>query len=91
MMGKTRSFVLREGGRDTEHVFTGRQPRQAALKAATRGHTEINLRERGTKKVHRYRGSVEVVDAPENSPGWLPSKVKKPRVKKLGIQKLEKL
>jgi Non-histone chromosomal protein MC1 len=33
-------------------VFTGKQPRQAALKAANRGYTDIRLRERGTKKVH---------------------------------------
>ena len=41
-------FVLMEGGKDTTQVFASKQPRGAALKAATRGHTDIKLRERGT-------------------------------------------
>ena len=48
-MGKTRSFVLRQEGKETDHVFTGKSPRQAALKAATRGFSKIALRERGTR------------------------------------------
>ena len=51
-----RYFALRttEKGREVA-VFTGRQPRQAALKAASRGVKDIFLRERGTKKLHRFR------------------------------------
>ena len=30
-----------EGGMDTAQVFVSKQPRGAALKAATRGHTDI--------------------------------------------------
>ena len=86
--GEVKYFVLQEGGSDTEHIFSGKQPRQAALKAATRGFTTINLRERGTKKVHMFTGSVEIVDAPENRPSWLPDKVKKAKVKKIGIKRL---
>ncbi|MGY8745052.1 MAG: non-histone chromosomal MC1 family protein, partial [Candidatus Poseidoniales archaeon] len=41
-----------KSGKDTSQVFASRQPRGAALKAATRGHTDIRLRERGTKRVH---------------------------------------
>ena len=37
-------FVLMEGGKDTTQVFASKQPRGAALKAATRGHTDIKLR-----------------------------------------------
>lgn len=86
--GEVKYFVLQKGGQDTEHIFSGKQPRQAALKAATRGFKEIQLRERGTKKIHMFTGSIEVVDAPANRPSWLPAKVKKAKVKKLGIKKL---
>ena len=83
-------FVLMKGNRDSEHVFTARQPRAAALKAATRGFTEIKLRERGTKKIHIFKGSRKQVRAPENKPDWMPSKVWKSNVKKKGIERMEK-
>ena len=90
-MADVKYYVLMEGGRDTEHVFSGKQPRRAALKAASRGNTNIRLRERGVRKkgkckVHVFRGSVEIVDAPRNRPSWLPARVKKPKVKKVGIE-----
>lgn len=91
-MGEVRYFALRTGGpsgRETA-VYTGRSPRQAALKAASRGEKEIWLRERGTKKVHHFRGSREKVRAPENRPEWMPEMVWKPRVRKSGIVKLER-
>lgn len=86
--GEVKYFVLLKGGEDTEHVFTGKQPRAAALKAATRGFTDINLRERGTNKVHMFSGKVEIVDAPANRPAWLPAKVKKASVKKKGTKRI---
>ena len=55
MSGK-KYFVLMEGGNDTALVFVSKQPRGAALKAATRGHTAIDLRARGTNKVHVFGG-----------------------------------
>ena len=61
MSGK-KYFVLMEGGNDTTQVFVSKQPRGAALKAATRGHTSIELRERGTNKVHVFKGWTEMVD-----------------------------
>jgi hypothetical protein len=84
-------YVLMQKGKDTEHVFSGKQPRRAALKAATRGFTDIRLRERGVRKdgkckVHVFKGSVATVSAPANRPSWLPAKVKKPKVKKIGIE-----
>ncbi|MBD3263178.1 hypothetical protein GF374_02255 [Candidatus Woesearchaeota archaeon] len=85
-----RYFVLRSGTRDTNHVFTGSQPRRAALKAATRGFKNITLRERGTKKLHVYRGNRKRVRAPEGSPDWLPSRVWKPVVRKKGIKRLDR-
>ena len=85
-MADKKYFVLMSGGKDTAQVFASRQPRGAALKAATRGHSEIRLRERGTKRVHCFKGWVEIVDAPANKPAWLPDRVKKANVKKLGIE-----
>jgi hypothetical protein len=74
-------------------VFTDRQLRQAALKAANRiGGTndkpaEIRLRERGTKKVHILMGRKELVQAPKIKPDWMPDKINKPLVKKLELRK----
>ncbi len=94
-MAEIKNFVLiSKDGKETS-VFTGRQPRQAALKAANRiGGTkdkpvEIRLRERGTKKVHIFKGWKEVVSAPKNKPSWMPDKINKPFVKKAGTEKLD--
>ena len=81
-------FVLMENGKDTSQVFASKQPRGAALKAATRGKTTIRLRERGTKRVHVFTGSIKMVDKPANGPAWLPDKIKKANVKKQGIEHL---
>ena len=40
-----RDFALRGENSNEIGVFTGKSPRQAALKAANRGHTDIKLRE----------------------------------------------
>ncbi len=92
-MKEIKSFVLRDTAGTETSVFAGRQPRQAALKAANRiGGTrdkpvEIRLRERGTKKVHIFKGWKELVPAPKNKPDWMPEKINKPFVKKVGIEK----
>ncbi len=94
-MAETKNFVLQEKNGSETSVFTGRQPRQAALKAANRiGGTkskpvEIRLRERGTKKVHIFKGWKETVNAPKNKPKWMPDKINKPFVKKTGVEKLD--
>ena len=85
-----RNFALRDENGNEIGVFTGRSPRQAALKAANRGHTDIKLRERGTKKVHVFAGERVQVDKPKGAPAWMPAKIWKPRVKKVGIENLEK-
>jgi len=96
-MAKTRNYVLREKNGKETGVFTGNQPRQAALKAANRSKgtkskpVEIRLRERGSKKLHIYKGWREVVAAPKNKPKWMPAKINKPNVKKVGIEKLKKV
>ena len=91
-MAELRYFALREGGPEGKEksVFTGRQPRQAALKAASRGYTKIYLRERGTKKIHCFTGMRKKVRAPANKPTWMAEEVWKPNVKKMRIIKLEK-
>jgi hypothetical protein len=86
-VGVTRYFVLQQSGRDTKHVFTGKQPRQAALKAATRGFTSITLRERGRKRLHIFTGTRKRVSAPANAPEWMRGKkIWKSNVKKKGIK-----
>lgn len=88
--GSKRRFVLVRGNREGA-VFTGKFPRQAALKAACAGHTDIALRERGTKKLHLYKGSRKKVRAPEGRPDWLPERVWVPRVRKRGIKHLQRV
>ena len=87
-MADKKYFVLIENGEDTSTVFNSRQARGAALKAASRGHTEIRLRERGTNRVHVFKGWREQVAAPKNGPDWLGDKVWRSNVKKQGIEKL---
>jgi hypothetical protein len=89
MAAKKKNFVLMKGGKDTNTVFSSAQPRGAALKAASRGHTDIKLRERGTKRVHVFKGGRERVSAPDNRPSWLPSQVWKPKVKKQGVEHIK--
>lgn len=89
-MAGIRYFVLLgANNRPTNHVFTGSSPRRAALKAATRGFTNIRLRERGTDRVHIYKGSRKKVAAPEDRPEWLPAKVWRPVVRKIRIEHLK--
>ncbi|MEK9635075.1 MAG: non-histone chromosomal MC1 family protein [Candidatus Woesearchaeota archaeon] len=83
-----RYFVLQENERDSAHVFTGRQPRQAALKAASRGFSSIILRERGSKKLHIYSGERVKVSAPDNKPDWMPDTIWRAKVNKKGIRHL---
>ena len=55
-------------------VFTGRSPRQAALKAANRSHMDISKRERGTKNMHVFTGQRVQVDKPKGAPAWMPTR-----------------
>ena len=86
-----RNFALRDENGNEIEVFTGKAPRQAALKAANRGHTDIRLRERGTKKVHIFAGERIQVAKPKGAPAWMPDKIWKPKVKKMGVEKIEEL
>ena len=88
---EARNFALRDAKGNEEGVFTGKQPRQAALKAANRGVTDIRLRERGTKKVHIFTGERVQVKKPKNAPAWMPAKIWKPKVNKVRTETLEEL
>ena len=96
MADEVKYFVLLKGGKDTEHIYSGKQPRQAALKAATRGLTDIKLRERsrrnrdGTYSIHIFKGSRKKVSiSPEVS--WLPGSVWKPVVKKVKVDRVKSI
>jgi hypothetical protein len=88
---EARNFALRDAKGNEIGVFAGKQPRQVALKAANRGYTDIRLRERGAKKVHIFTGERKKVKKPKNAPAWMPAKIWKPNVKKVGTEKLEEL
>jgi hypothetical protein len=77
-------------------TYCGAQPRDAALKAANCGITNIVLREKGTKKVHYFKGKRELVAAPANAPEWIKKaaakrqgKIYKANVVKVGTANLE--
>ena len=44
--------------------FSSTTPRGAAMKASSRGHTSILLRETGTKKIHKYTGEKVELEKP---------------------------
>ena len=90
-MAEKRNYALRDAKGKEIGVFSGKQPRQAALKAANRGYKDIRLRERGTKKVHIFIGERKQTQKPKNAPSWMPNKIWKPNVKKVSIEKLEEI
>ncbi|HET7323910.1 MAG TPA: non-histone chromosomal MC1 family protein [Halococcus sp.] len=95
-----RNFALRGPDGETG-LFSGRTPRQAALKAARRlepadseenaEREDLRLREKSTHKVHIYEGWAWHEDAPENKPDWMPSTITEANVSKQGIEHLEEL
>jgi len=94
MASKKKYYILKSGGKIS--IFTGRQPRQAALKAATRGFKDIRLRERGrrnkdgTYSVHVFKGSRQKVKV-DTGVSWLPSEVWKPIVQKVRVERIKSL
>lgn len=93
-----RNFALREGDGETS-VFSGNTPRQAALKAARRlepaesetaaEKEELRLREKGTDKVHVYKGWAWEEEAPDDKPDWMPNEITEANVSKQGIEYLD--
>jgi hypothetical protein len=96
-----RNFALRDSTGNETSVFSGRTPRQAALKAARRldpasseqqaPHEDLELREKGTKKVHIYEGWAWEEDAPDDKPDWMPERITEANVSKQGIEHLEEI
>lgn len=96
-----RNFALRDQTGNETSVFSGRTPRQAALKAARRldpadteqhaEHKELRLREKGTKKVHIYEGWSWEEEAPDDSPDWMPEVISEANVSKEGIEHLDEI
>lgn len=94
-----RNFALYENSNGESSVFSGTTPRQAALKAARRldaapsedeaARARIQLREKGTDKIHIYEGWAWEEPAPENSPDWMPGEITEANVSKQGIEHLE--
>tara|TARA_B100001059_G_scaffold229690_1_gene262648 strand:+ start:178 stop:636 length:459 start_codon:yes stop_codon:yes gene_type:complete len=84
-----KNFELVVNG-NVKHVFHNKYARGAALKAATRGYTTIRLRERGTDKVHLFKGSVsrEPLAAGASFRAAKDGMVKVPKVKKIRIERL---
>jgi hypothetical protein len=96
-----RNFALRDDSGNESSVFSGRTPRQAALKAARRldparsesaaDRTELRLREKGTKKVHIYDGWAWEEEAPDDKPDWMPGEITEANVSKKGIEHLDEI
>lgn len=92
-----RNFVLVEDDGEETSVFSGRYPRQAALKAARRlhpapskeeidGHATLKLRERGTDKVHVYEGWAWTEAKDDDAPEWMDDHVTRSNVSKQGVK-----
>jgi hypothetical protein len=96
-----RNFTLREETGEETSVFSGKTPRQAALKAARRfdpaeseaqaSREELRLREKGTEKLHLYEGWAWREQAPEDKPDWMPETITEANVSKEGIEHLDEL
>jgi hypothetical protein len=93
-MTDIRRFALRTDDGKEIGIFTGKSPRQAALKVANAygGSKEmpatVKLREFTKRKMHVFEVWKDVVDAPANKPAWLPAKINKAFVKKIKIEKM---
>lgn len=91
-----RNFALREENGEETSTFSGRVPRQAALKAARRldpapsedaaDRVELRLREKGTDRIHVYEGWAWEEEAGEDSPEWLDGTVTEANVSKVGVE-----
>jgi hypothetical protein len=91
-----RNFILLSWDANEIGKYTGRAPRQAALKAANRGVQDIILREAGKRKVvvhknekvtcmkvHRFDGSIKTRPKTKSDPEWMNDPVSIPVAKKV--------
>ncbi|WP_049996166.1 non-histone chromosomal MC1 family protein [Halococcus sediminicola] len=98
---EVRNFTLREETGEETSRFTGKTPRQAALKAARRfdpadseseaTRIRFRIRETGTKKLHIYEGWAWRDEAPPDKPDWMPETITEANVSKEGVEHLDEL
>ena len=96
-----RNFVLRDENGEETSVYSGKIPRQAALKAARRldpaeseseaTRSQFRLREKGKEKLHIYEGWAWRDEAPADKPDWMPETITEANVSKEGVEHLEEL
>ncbi|WP_435079959.1 non-histone chromosomal MC1 family protein [Halococcus sp. AFM35] len=96
-----RNFVLRDENGEETSVYSGKIPRQAALKAARRldpaesesqaSRTQFRLREKGTEKLHICEGWAWRDEAPPDKPDWMPETITEANVSKEGVEHLDEL
>ena len=86
-MSDKKYFVLMENGKDTSQVFASKQPRGAALKLQP-VDTRTSAYESVAPSVYTFHRLDLMVDKPAGGPAWLPDKIKKANVKKVGIEHL---
>lgn len=94
-----RNFVLLSWSGESIGTYTGRAPRQAALKAANKGVTDIIFKEAGRRKVkvskkngkvvymkiHRFAGATKTRPKTASDPEWMVDPVSVPVVEKIGV------
>ena len=85
---KRNFVVLDENNRDTHHLFRGLYPCRVARKLASRGYTDIRLRETKTKKVHVFEGWRTEKDNSQSTLDWVRKIKFTGKAKKLYTQKL---
>lgn len=90
-----KSFLSLDEDNNVIAKYNNKYPRQAALKAANAGVTNIRLLQRGTKntalsgwKVHKFVGERTRIHKPEGAPAWMSEMVFKPNVTKVGIERV---
>lgn len=92
-----RNFILLSWDGDEIGKYTGRAPRQAALKAANRGVVDIILREAGRRKtiirkkekithakIHYFKGGRATRPKTDSDPAWMNDPVSTPTAVKMG-------
>ena len=83
-ISKKKQYILLDKDlEDTNSIFTGHKPSTAAKKVATRGHKLIRLRQKGTKRVHIYRGKYKFQKKTKSHPKWLKDEIKIGQVTKI--------
>lgn len=97
----SRTFALRDPDGTETSIFSGKQPRHAALKAARRldaalsedeaSREKLQLRERSTTKLHVYEGWAWEDTAPDNKPDWMLERITEASVAKQGVEHLDEL